>query len=136
MKLTTGCEYALLAMLTLAKAFKSKQLITTKKISKTNAIPREYLEKIVAELSRAGLVNAHKGPNGGLELAKDPDSISIANIVREIDGALAPVKSVSKHNYEPTPIEKSKSLTLLFRRIRDIQYKILSKTTLADLVSI
>ncbi|MBU0976386.1 MAG: Rrf2 family transcriptional regulator [Patescibacteria group bacterium] len=136
MKLTNRCQYALLAMLTLTRAYKSdnNKFYTTKKVAQANDIPQEFLEKIVALLSNAGLVESQKGASGGLRLIKDPARISIAEIVREIDGPLAPISCVSKYKYESCPLEKSKSLTYLFKRIRNIQYKILSKTTLADLV--
>lgn len=123
-------------MLTLTKAYKSdrNKFYTTKRIAQANDIPKEFLEKIVALLSNCGLVESQKGVAGGLRLIKNPAKISIAEIIREFDGPLAPVSCVSKYKYETCPLERSKSLTFLFKRIRNIQFKILSKTTLADLV--
>lgn len=125
-------------MLTLTKSYMAdkNKFVTTKRIAKLNDIPKEFLEKIVALLSHAGLIDSQKGASGGLRMIKDPAKISIAQIVREIDGPMAPISCVSKHKYEECPLEKSKSLTYLFKRIRNIQNKILSKTTLADLVGI
>ena len=60
-------------------------------------------------------------------------SISLAEIIRLFDGALAPTESVSKYFYEPTPIEKEKGLVKVFRKIRDYVSDTLEGTTLADL---
>jgi len=137
MKLTNRAEYALLAMLTLTRIYihRQKKYITIHRIAQKNSIPKKFLEKIFADLSRAGYVETQQGPKGGVRLAKHPKKISIAKILREIDGPLAPVSSVSKLKYAPSPIERSKTLTFIFKRIRDIEHKILSSTTFADLVT-
>lgn len=135
MKLTTRCEYALLAMVLLTKSWKQDKYIPSGDISAKYDIPRDFLEKIVSQLSKSGLIDSKQGPNGGLKLARDPKEITLAEIIREIDGALAPVKCVSEYNYESSPLEKSKSLITLFTRIRDIQNKILENTKLSDLIS-
>ena len=67
-------------------------------------------------------------------LAKAPNKITLAEIVRLMDGALAPVESVSKYFYEQTPISKNKPLITVFREIRDYVSKKLESTTFADLI--
>lgn len=66
-------------------------------------------------------------------LAKHPSKISIAEVVRLMDGALAPVESVSKYFYESTPIEQNKALINVFKDIRDYVAKKMETTTFADL---
>ncbi len=136
MKITTKGQYALLTVLFLAKLYtKNKnRFVTTQTVANGNDIPKEFLEKIVASLSKAGFLDSHPGAKGGIKLAKSPEKISVAQVIREIDGPIAPVSCVSKLKYEESPIEKSKNLTFLFRRIRDIQDKILRKTKFSDLI--
>lgn len=136
MRLTTKCEYALLAILTLAKSYRRNKdrYLTVKEIAARNNIPKEFLEKIVSSLSKSGFLKSQTGVRGGVKLAKGPSKITIAQVIRVIDGPMAPVSCVSKLKYESSPIEKSRNLTYLFQRIRDIQNKILTKTTFNDLI--
>ena len=83
-------------------------------------------------LKRARYVRSSKGQHGGYRLAKSPGEITLAEIVRLFDGALAPTESVSEHFYESTPVEKEKKLVALFKEVRDYAATKLEKTTLAD----
>ena len=83
-------------------------------------------------LKRAHFVHSTKGQHGGYTLAKEPHQITLAEVVRLFDGALAPTESVSENFYESTPIEKEKKLTKVFKDIRDYVSQKLEKTTLAD----
>ena len=65
-------------------------------------------------------------------MAKSPDRISLAEITRHFDGALAPTESVSKYFYVPTPIEKERGLWVLFKEVRDYIADKMENTTLAD----
>ena len=67
-------------------------------------------------------------------MAKEPHQITLAEVVRLFDGALAPTESVSENFYESTPIEKEKKLTSVFKDIRDYVSKKLEKTTIADVM--
>ena len=133
MKLTARSEYALLAMLYLARN-RSKGAISVAAIAEAELISPKFLEHILLALKRAGYVQSSKGQHGGFHLAKQPDRISLAEIIRVLDGALAPTESVSKYFYESTPIEKEKGLVSVFKNIRDYVSKKLEETTLADLV--
>jgi Rrf2 family cysteine metabolism transcriptional repressor len=79
-------------------------------------------------------VHSRRGAQGGFRLAKEPSEISMAEIIRLLDGALAPVESVSKYFYEPTPISRSKALLNVFGAIRDFVADKLEQTTFADLI--
>jgi DNA-binding IscR family transcriptional regulator len=65
-------------------------------------------------------------------LAKEPAEITLAEVIRLFDGALAPTESVSENFYESTPIEKEKRLTGVFKDIRDFTSRKLEMTTIAD----
>lgn len=133
MKLTTRSEYACLALLELTKTY-GKGYSAIKTIAKKGGIPEKYLELILLTLKRSGYLLSKRGLKGGYKLAKNPSKINVAEIIRIMDGPIAPVKSVSKHFREPTPIEKSPRLTSLFSEIREMVACKLENTTLMDLV--
>ncbi|MBF0594111.1 MAG: Rrf2 family transcriptional regulator [Candidatus Omnitrophica bacterium] len=133
MKLTSRSEYALLALLYLARQ-EADVLVSVDTIAKAQAIPPKFLEQILLTLKRARYLKSSKGQHGGYALGKSADKISLAEVVRLFDGALAPTESVSVYFFEHTPIEKEKSLIRVFKEIRDYVSKKLENTTLADLV--
>ena len=132
MKLSTKSEYACLALIDLAEHHGSA-FVKIEDIAQRKRIPKKYLEQILLILKRARYLRSKKGPEGGYGLAKPPAKISVAEIVRLMDGALAPVESVSRYFYESTPIEQSKRLVRVFKDIRDYVAKKLERTTFADL---
>ncbi len=131
MKLTTRSEYALLALLFLARHDKEEP-VSGEIIAQEQGIPPKFLQQILLALKRAHYIRSAKGQRGGYLLAKKPHEINIAEIVRLLDGALAPTESVSKYFYEATPVEREEKLLDLFRDIRDYVAKKLEQTTLAD----
>jgi len=134
MRLSSKCEYACLALIHLAEHH-NQGLCRIADIADGKNIPKKFLEQILLILKQSGFVKSKKGVEGGYKLAKDPAKISLAEIVRLMDGALAPVESVSQYFYEPTPIEQSKELIEIFREIRDYVSHKMETTTFADLVS-
>ena len=131
MKLTSRSEYALLALVHLARQDPA-EYVTVQAIAEAQEIPPRFLEQILLALKRARYVRSLKGQHGGYQLARAPKEIHLAEIIRLIDGALAPTESVSQYFYESTPIEKEKKLLGVFRKIRDLVSNVLEKTTLAD----
>ena len=120
-------------MIELARQY-SKGVLKISVIAQKQQIPKKYLEQILLLLKSGRYVKSRKGSGGGYELAKPPDQISIAEVVRLMDGALAPVGSVSQYFYEHTPVEKSKKLIAVFKDIRDYISKKMESTTFADLM--
>jgi Rrf2 family cysteine metabolism transcriptional repressor len=133
MKLTVKSEYALLALVDLAKNY-DKRFIRGEDVAKRNRIPKKYLEQIFIILNRAGYLKSKRGLEGGYHLAKPPKKISVAEIVRLMDGAIAPVESASKYFYSHTPIERNKELLKLFKGVRNYVANKLEKTTFGDLI--
>jgi Rrf2 family protein len=133
MKLTTRSEYALLALLYLAR-HPTDDYVTVETVAAAQSIPHKYLEQIMLALKRARYVRSSKGQHGGYRLAKAAGKIPIADIIRLFDGALAPTDSVSEHFYESTPVEREKNLVALFKDIRDYAADKLEKTSLADVL--
>jgi len=131
MKLTTRSEYALLALVYLARR-KSDEFISIDIIAQAQKIPPKFLEQLMLALKRAHFLRSTKGQHGGYALAKSPDQIMLADVIRLFDGALAPTESVSENFYESTPIEKEKGLVKVFRDIRDYTSRKLESTSIAD----
>jgi Rrf2 family transcriptional regulator, cysteine metabolism repressor len=130
-KLTTRSEYGLLALVHLARCEKDV-FVRVQDIAEAQRIPQRFLEQILLVLNRAGYVKSLKGQKGGYRLAKAPREITLAEVIRLFDGALAPTESVSQYFYETTPVEREKKLLGVFRQIRDLVANKLEKTTLAD----
>lgn len=131
MKITTRSQYALLALVYLARN-NGEGHISAQKIAGVQGISLKYLEQILLILKRAKYLRGQRGQGGGYTLAKPADEINLAEIIRLFDGALAPTESVSVYFYEPTPIEKEESMIKVFREIRDYIADKLENTTLAD----
>ncbi len=131
MRLTSRSEYALLALVYLARQG-SDRFFTVETIAEAQGIPPKFLEQIMLALKRGRYLKSCKGKNGGYRLAKKPQDITLAEIIRFLDGALAPTESVSEYFYEHTPIERERKLVQVFREIRDHVSRILEQTTLAD----
>ena len=118
MKLTLRSEYALLALIHLAR-HRGDDFLTVESIAAERGIPYRFLEQILLALKRGRYVKSAKGKHGGYRLARVPDAITLAEIIRFLDGALAPTESVSRYFYESTPVEKERTLLVLFKEIRD-----------------
>ncbi len=133
MRLSRKSEYALLALLDLARHY-NMETAKIIEVSERNGIPKKYLEQIFLQLKGAGYVRSIRGAKGGYELAKPPHNISLAEIIRLIDGPLAPVGSASQYFFEHTPIEKNDSLLQVFKEIREMVSNKLENTNLAQLM--
>ncbi|MFZ2054391.1 MAG: Rrf2 family transcriptional regulator [Candidatus Aminicenantales bacterium] len=132
MRLSTKGEYASRAMLELSLHYEMEPL-HIRDISKAQDIPRRFLEQILLQLKRAGLLRSRKGPDGGYYLAKPPAEINVAEVIRAMDGPLAPIDCVSVTAYEVCPHERTCSLRGLWKEVRDAVAEILERTTFADL---
>lgn len=133
MKLTNKSEYALLALVALARNY-SKGLLSGEELSQSQGIPKRFLQQILFSLKRGGFIRSVKGKDGGYELAKPPKEISVAEIVRFFEGPLAPTTSVSRNYYHPSPIEHEQGLVKLFAEIRNRVAEILEETTLHEVM--
>ncbi len=133
MKLTTRSEYALLALVYLAR-HQEDGFVSIETIAQAQKIPPKFLEQLMLALKRAHFLRSAKGQHGGYSLAKRPEQISLAEIIRLFDGALAPTESVSENFYESTPIEKEQKVVAVFKDIRDYVSNKLETTTIADVM--
>lgn len=136
MRLSKRGEYGLRAAIHLANAYKHSPdaMVQIKDISVQEKIPTKYLEQILLALKNAGLLQSKMGVGGGYYLAKLPEQINLGQIVRVLDGPLAPIRCVSHMAYEPCgcPDEQSCGLRMVMGDVRDAIANILENTTLAD----
>ncbi len=133
MKLSKRGEYGLRAMVDLASQ-PVGAVVSTKDIAQREQIPAKFLEQILLALRNAGLLHSRMGLGGGYALAKPAADITLGQIVRVLDGPLAPIRCVSQMAYEPCacPDEKTCGLRLVMSDVRNAISSILDRTTLAD----
>ncbi len=132
--LTSKAKYALRAMVDLAAQGNARATFIAD-IAERQDIPRRFLENILIELRRSGLVVSHRGKNGGYALARDPETISFAEVIRAIDGplALAPCASVTAYRKcEDCVSETTCPVRPALIAARDATATILEKTSLAQ----
>lgn len=133
MKLTTKSEYSLLALIYLAR-LSERDYARGDDIADHYGIPRRYLENLLMVLKSRGYIAARRGVSGGYRLAKPASRITIAEVIRLLDGALAPTESVSVYFYSETPLQKEGKAIGLLRNVRDYIANLLENTTLEDLI--
>lgn len=133
MKLTTKSEYSLLAMIYLAR--NSEQgYIKMEDICGEYGISKKYMEQIFISLKQARYIKTKTGALGGYKLTKPADEINVAEIIRLMDGALAPTLSVSKYFFEHTPLENEKKVMDFFKEIRDYISNRVENLKISDLI--
>lgn len=91
MKVSQRTEYGIRAMIALAKHFEAGPL-SIKEIAGTEAIPEAFLEQIMSELRKAGMVGSTRGAYGGYSLSGSPDKISVGRVVEILEGSLSPAR--------------------------------------------
>jgi len=106
-------------------------------IARANAIPKKFLDAILADLRNAGIVASRKGPGGGYRLARSPTDVRLGQVVRALDGPLAPIACASRSAYQPCQDcddVKRCAVRLSMIRVRDAISGVLDATTVADMV--
>ncbi|MFM8984046.1 MAG: RrF2 family transcriptional regulator [Spartobacteria bacterium] len=139
MKLTKRGEYALRALIDLAIAREAgRDLLPLKEVAARENIPLPFLEQIFAQLREAGIVDGKRGKHGGFFLARPPTNIFMGEIVRLIDGPLAPIACVSQTAYKKCscPDEDHCGLRLLMLDVRNAIADILDRYSLAEVVEV
>jgi Rrf2 family protein len=133
LKLTTKSEYSLLALIYLARNRK-QGYVKVEDICSEYGISKKYLEHLLMILRQNRYVKTKRGAGGGYALAQVPSKISVAQIIRLMDGALAPTESVSMYFYSDTPLMGEKKVMAVFKDIRDYAARKLEKLKLSNLV--
>jgi Rrf2 family protein len=136
MKLSKRSEYGLRALLDLA-AQADKGPLRLKNLAERNNIPIKFLEQIFVTLRNAGVVRSQVGAHGGYTLGRPAEEITLGQVIRALDGTIAPVGCVSVIAYEPCtcPDERTCPLRAAMNQVRDAIVAVVDYTSLADAVS-
>ena len=130
MRVSAKVDYALRALLELAASPPGP--VPAERLSTAQAIPPKFLENILLELRRAEIVVSQRGVEGGYRLARPADEISVADVIRALEGPIASVRGVRPEEIEYTG--PARSLQPLWVELRASMREVLEGTTLADLV--
>lgn len=132
MRISAKAEYACVAMIELAAMHKEPQPVRIKAIADAQGIPQRFLVQILLQLKTAGLVSSVRGASGGYQLARDPEVISLADIINAIDAStLAPDTALAKV-VPPSPAVHT--LLSIWKEIQLEEQRMLEKISLAELL--
>jgi Rrf2 family protein len=138
-KLSKRGEYALRALIDfgLAQAM-GRPLLQVNELASKEDLPVKFLEQILMQLKAAGYLESRRGKHGGYLLAQPPEDIQIGQVVRLIDGPLAPIRCVSQVAYErcTCPDEEHCGLRMVMLDVRNAISNILDRFSLADVVEV
>ena len=134
MKLSQRGEYALRALLVLGMTA-GPEVVRIRDIAQQQNIPRRFLEQILNDLKSAGFVQSRRGVAGGYRLQRAPDEISLADIIRLLEGPLAPVGCVSVNYYQrcSCPDEAKCAIRSVMQEVRDAIVGALEGVTVSHL---
>lgn len=135
--LSQKAKYALRAMLMLAERADSGELVLTGEIAEREQIPRKFLEAILVELRNHGILESRRGKNGGYRVARPLDKISFGDVIRTIDGPLAPIRCASRTQFQPCADCQdvaSCSIRWAMLKARDAMASVLDGWTLQDAI--
>ncbi|MGO8928537.1 MAG: RrF2 family transcriptional regulator [Limisphaerales bacterium] len=134
MRLSLRGQYALRALLVLGLNY-DQPPVRIQSISDQQNIPKRFLEQILNDLKSVGFVQSRRGVAGGYRLAKPPGEITLAAVVRHMEGALAPVTCVSEKFYEKCscPDESRCAIRSVMKEVRDAIVRVAERITIAEL---
>ena len=136
---STKSEYGVRVMVELARRGGAEP-VALADIAKHEGLPLAYLEHLVARLRRAGLVESRRGAHGGYLLAREPDQITMAEVVEALEGQVAPIECFSStpdgtiHCVREFDAERVCTTKILWTRVRAAILDTLQETTLAELI--
>jgi Rrf2 family protein len=134
--LSKKTRYAIVALTALAREF-GKGPIQIRDIAEGEKIPQRFLENILLELRKLGILGSKLGKEGGYYLLKKPEDVSLADIIRYFEGTIALMYCVSEKSYQPCEFCKDESVCQIrrvFKEVRDTTNDILTRTSLANLL--
>jgi len=133
MKFTRRTEYGLRALIELAARF-GEGPVPAREVAKAQGIPLRFLEHQLAALHKAGIVDSQRGANGGAALARDPNSIRIADVIAALEGPLAPMYCLEPHDERCVQSHQC-GLQELWMRVESAVRAVFEQTTLADIAT-
>jgi Rrf2 family protein len=134
MKISTRTEYGIRVLVTLARQSDAGP-ISLAGVARVEKLPHAYLEQLVRDLRRAGLVTATRGQAGGYELARPAETILLSDAVRALEGPLLEMPCAGADNLEACDRPQPCSVHEVFQRVHEALDASLTTTTLADVVA-
>ncbi len=133
MKVSKRGQYGMRALCHLAETYGSG-VVQIREIARKEAIPGKFLEGILLELKHAGIVRSRRGIDGGYELAREPKEIMLGQVMRVLDGPLAPLGSAAELKELMKSDPRQAGFYSVLIGVRDAAAAILDQTTLAEVV--
>jgi len=133
--ISSKAKYGLHALIHLSEKYNTGPVLIAD-LARDEKIPKKFLELILLDLKNNGILESKKGKGGGYKLAKQPSDVKIGQVIRILDGPLAPVSCVSQTAYKPCKECKDEyhcGIRLVMKDVREAIANILDKTTLADI---
>ena len=134
MKVSKRGQYGMRALCHLAETH-GTGVVQIREIARREAIPAKFLEGILLELKHAGIVRSRRGIDGGYELAREPKEIMLGQVMRVLDGPLAPLGSAAELKELMATDTRQAGFYSVLMDVRDAAATILDKTSLADVVA-
>jgi Rrf2 family protein len=134
MKVSKRGQYGMRALCHLAETH-GGGVVQIREIARKESIPAKFLEGILLELKHAGIVRSRRGIDGGYELAREPKDVMLGQVMRVLDGPLAPLGSAAELNELMKSDPRQAGFYSVLIGVRDAAAAILDKTTLADVVA-
>ncbi len=134
MKVSKRGEYGMRALCHLAEHWGSG-VVAIRDIAHEEDIPGKFLEGILLELKRAGFVRSRRGVEGGYALARDPNEIMLGDVIRMLDGPLAPMASAAELRELTERNPRQVGFYAVLMDVRDAVSAILDRTTLAEVMT-
>src|SRR5437899_5077522 len=134
LKISQKGLYALQAMMTLARRYEQGAM-KIRDIASESDLPEKFLELILLELNNARIVDSVRGARGGYQLRRPPSDILLSDIIRLVDGPLAPMGDAEQLRGLIAKDADHRALYEVFLAVRDAAAKILEHTTVADLIT-
>lgn len=132
-KVSAKVDYAIQALVEIALATSRDSLVSADEIATKHSIPNKFLEGILTNLRKSGIVNSYRGPSGGYELAKAPETIKVADIIRIMDGPLAAVRGLAPEEIDYKSSVKHVSDVWIATRVALRQ--VLERTSIAQILN-
>lgn len=129
-------KYGLHSLIHLAKRYNEGPVLIAN-LAREERIPKKFLEAILLELRKQGILDSKKGKGGGYSLSVHPEYVNMGRVIRILDGPMAPVACVSKTAYrkcDECQDENSCGIRMVMTDVRDAIVNILDKTSLADVI--
>jgi Rrf2 family protein len=133
MIISTKCQYALRAVYEIARSNQGR-VMTIGDIAKAQSIPQRYLEGILNQLRKDGLLEAQRGRSGGYKLAKDPRNITVGEVVRLIDGPIRVVVCVEETSTTDCPMQDDCAFLPTWQKVQEAIDQALDATSFSQLL--